>query len=85
MGVAPASISFLGRLDEQESEHRVGVYHAVADFPDRPPLTGDAVEEGIDEIILVDVPELRRMIRMGEITDLYTLGAFALAVVAGVV
>jgi ADP-ribose pyrophosphatase len=83
LGVSPAGVELLGRLDEQESEHKVGVYHAVADFPEHPPVTAEAIEEGIGEIVLVEVAELRRMIRTGEITDLYTLGAFALAVAAG--
>lgn len=43
-----------------------------------------AEEEGIDEVRAVSLPDFREMIRNGEITDGFTLSAFALATASGV-
>ncbi|HEU4424804.1 MAG TPA: NUDIX hydrolase [Pilimelia sp.] len=57
---------------------------AVAGLASSPPATGDAVEEGIDEIRLVSLVECARMIAEGEIVDMYLLAAYAFLAVRGI-
>ena len=47
------------------------------------PVTGDAAEEGIDEVRLVPLAECARMIADGEVTDIYLLAAYAFLVARG--
>jgi ADP-ribose pyrophosphatase len=83
LGIIPEGVTLLGRLDEQQSDRKVGVYHATAAIPDDLALTDDATEEGIDQVRLFTAYQLRSMIVDGEITDLFTLGAYALMVTKG--
>ena len=84
LGAAPKEVTLLGRLDDEESDGRTGVYHAVVDVTGGSPLTADAIEEGIDEVRLVTGEQLRSMIAAGEIDDMFTLSVYALARAAGV-
>lgn len=45
--------------------------------------TADAAEEGIDEVRLVTLAELNRMMDDGEIDDMYLPSAYALATAKG--
>jgi len=85
VGVAAGTVNFLGWLDGQDSDHKVGVYHVTADLPEEPEVTAEAAEEGIDGIRLVTARQLESMIRAGELTDMFTLSAYAIAVAGGVV
>jgi ADP-ribose pyrophosphatase len=85
LGAAPTGVDPIGRLDDQESDLRVGVYHARIEGIAEHDLTAGAIEEGIDEVRLVTGTRLREMIAGGEVDDMFTLGAYALAQAAGVI
>jgi ADP-ribose pyrophosphatase len=85
IGRTGESITRLGAIDEQDAAGRIGVYHAVVDLGANAELTEGAAEEGITEVRPVTAAELTAMIRAGDVTDMYTLSAWAVAVASGVV
>ncbi|MEU0932905.1 NUDIX hydrolase [Embleya sp. NPDC005971] len=86
LGCPAVELSWLGAIntDSGMSGGR-DVIHlariAAAALPADP--SGDGTEEGIDRIRVVTPDELRAMILDGEITDAYTLAAYAFALTRG--
>ena len=84
LGATATDVTLLARID-QETADKVGVYHCVVDLPDDAELSAESIEEGISEVRLVTARELESMILAGELTDMFTLSAYATAVAAGVI
>jgi ADP-ribose pyrophosphatase len=83
IGVSVAGVELLGRLSDDGGP--VEIHLARLDASELPATaTREAVIEGIDEVRLVARRELETMMTAGEITDGYTLAAYAFAVAGGV-
>jgi ADP-ribose diphosphatase len=80
--VAPADLTFLGCLDDQELHlaRLDGATRAILD--ERGDSMIDA-DEGIDGLRMVTASGFREMMLSGEIVDAFTLAAFAFAVARG--
>jgi ADP-ribose pyrophosphatase len=84
IGAEAAKLVPLGgvHVDTGGTTNRTELFAApLTEVPGPPPP--DAVAEGIDEIRLVTAAELAGMIATGEISDSFTLAAYARAVVLG--
>ncbi|MEU7908531.1 NUDIX hydrolase [Actinoplanes sp. NPDC049118] len=83
IGVPVSGVELLGRATADGGFD--DIYLARIDVSQLPADgTLEAFVEGIDGLRLVDRDEIEKMIMAGELTDLYTLAAFAFAVARGV-
>jgi ADP-ribose pyrophosphatase len=83
IGVRADRVRLLGVLDDDGEPAEIYAAEIDAAGPDAV-LQAEAVE-GIDEIRLVTIAELTRMVAEREITDAFALAAYAFAVAAGLV
>jgi ADP-ribose pyrophosphatase len=83
IGVRVTEVHLLGSFSTDAEADEIYLAEISAEAVAGPTLPAGAVEEGIDEMRLVTVTELERMIAEGEITDGYVLAAYAFAVARG--
>jgi ADP-ribose pyrophosphatase len=81
IGVGPARLAHLGVVHPDTGVQGAAVHLFYAELAEMPRATG--TEEGIDEIRLVTPAELARLIRIGEISDGFTMAAYLRAVLRG--
>ena len=80
LGVTARELALLGMLDTDSGMSVSGDEIYLARLDEIPPApSAEAVAEGIDEIRLVTAAELEEMVTTGELTDSFTLAAYAFA------
>ncbi|HET8660296.1 MAG TPA: NUDIX hydrolase [Micromonosporaceae bacterium] len=82
-GVCVNDVLLLGRVCTDADFDEIYLASLPAGSADGLVRTADAAEEGIDEVRLVTLGELNRMMTDGEIDDMYLLSAYALATAKG--
>jgi ADP-ribose pyrophosphatase len=83
IGVRVEEVHLLGSLATDAEPDEIYLAELAPESVAGPTLPAGATEEGIDELRLVTVAELGRMIAGGEIVDGYVLAAYAFGVASG--
>ncbi|HZN17464.1 MAG TPA: NUDIX hydrolase [Micromonosporaceae bacterium] len=84
IGVRVTEVELLGRVPGDGGPDEIYLARLRPESVAGPTLPAGAAAEGIDEMRLVTVAELRRMIADGELDDPYVLAAYAFAVAKGI-